>query len=93
MQRWGVVSKVPPQTAQRADYFLTEIGQATLVLQLSDSESDEVLARAADRQSIGGGFLTRSNPVTNRAELSQEIRKWGTILRKGIDALYETTLK
>ena len=85
-----VVSKVPPEKTGRVEYLLTEIGQATLILELSDSESDEVLARAADRQSIGSEFMMRSNPVTNRSELRQEIRKWGVILRNGLDSLYET---
>ena len=86
-----VVSKIPPEPVGRVDYYLAEIGQATLILQLSDSDSDEALVRAADRQSIGNEVIgMRSNPVTNRAELRREIRKWGVILRNGLDSLYET---
>ena len=49
---YDVVSKVPPvdQCTSRCDVYLSEVGAATLVLELRDSVSEEILARAVDRR-------------------------------------------
>ena len=83
-----VTSYVPPDpVGGRSQVFLSSVGEATLVLELRDSETGTILARSIDRraaETIGGTF-TRSNSVTNSAEARRLIRYWGTRLREGLD--------
>ena len=90
----NVTSMVPPDTiGGRSDIFLTSIGDATLVLELRDSETGTILARSVDRraaESIGDTFQ-RSNSVTNAADVKRLIRFWATRLREGLDGFAEKT--
>ena len=45
-----IVSRVPPEVPGRSEIFLDEVGAATLVLELQDSQSGETLARAVARR-------------------------------------------
>ena len=77
----------PDPTGGRSYIYLSSVGEATLVLELRDSETGTILARSVDRraaETIGGTF-TRSNSVTNSAEARRLIRFWATRLREGLD--------
>ncbi len=84
----NVTSYVPPDPiGGRSNIYLSRVGEATLVLEIRDSETNTVLARAVDRraaETIGGTF-TRSNSVTNSAEARRLIRYWGNLLREALD--------
>ncbi len=83
----NVTSQVPPDSIGRSDVYLTTIGDATLVLEVRDSESNKILARAVDRraaETIGGTFK-RSNSATNTAEVRRLIRFWASGLREGLE--------
>lgn len=84
-----VVSAVPPQTVGRVDFYITEIGQATLVLELRDSQSGEIFARTIDRRAVETTFVQRSNPVTNMAEAKRALRRWAVNLREGLERVLE----
>ena len=87
-----VTSYVPPDpVGGRSAVFLSSVGEATLVLELRDSETGTILARAVDRdaaETIGGTFR-RSNSVTNSAEAKRLIRHWATRLREGLDGFHQ----
>ncbi len=82
-----VVSFVPPETVGRSDVYLDAVGEVTLVLEIRDSLSNAVLARAVDRRSAErvGGNLQKSNRVTNTAEVRRLIRYWARLLRTRLD--------
>lgn len=82
-----VVSYVPPEPIGRGEIFLSQIGEATLVLELRDSITQATLARAIDRRAAerGGGELMRSNRVTNRAEVRRLAKAWARSLRTRLD--------
>ncbi len=84
----NVTSMVPPEpTGGRSTVYLSSIGDATLVLELRDSETGTILARSVDRraaEAIGGTFQ-RSNSVTNSAEVRRLIKFWAVRLREGLD--------
>jgi hypothetical protein len=86
-----IVSRVPPVVPGRSDVFLDSVGAATIVLQLADSESGEVLARAADRRAAqtAGGTATWSSPVTTWSEVRRLARRWARILTSRLDQLHE----
>lgn len=83
-----VMSKVPPQTASRSDVYLSSVGEATLVLEIIDSMSNEVIFRAVERraaETMSGGM--RSSSVTTSAEVRRLLQRWATKLRNGLDSI------
>ena len=84
-----VVSRVPPKSTGRNSFYISDLGQAVLVVELSDSVTNEILARAVDGQGIKTLTMQESNPVTNLNEVKRSVRRWGLTLRKGLDELHE----
>ncbi len=85
-----VVSHVPPEEFGRTDVYLRSVGEATLVLELRDSISHEILLRAVEKKAADQEiFWHRSNPVTDMSELRSMIGSWSRFLRKRIDQLTE----
>lgn len=83
-----VVSNVPPDSVGRVDVYLSEVGAATLVIELRDGVTEAILARAVDRRAAESvGYVQESNPVTNRAEIRRLARSWARSLREQLDAL------
>ncbi len=85
-----VVSYVPQDpmsAAARSSVYLSSVGEATLVLELRDSETGAILARSIDRRAAeqAGGMMFDSNRVTNAAEVRRLVRFWGRRLREGLD--------
>jgi hypothetical protein len=62
----------------------------TLVLELRDSITGEILARVVDtRSGRNSGMMTITNRVTNTADARRAIRIWAQALRNGLDSLYK----
>ncbi|MDJ0929450.1 MAG: DUF3313 family protein [Gammaproteobacteria bacterium] len=82
-----IVSNVPPDIVGRGEIYLDRVGEATLVLQLIDSMSGEVLARAAERRAAqpAGRMGIQSSPVTTWNEVRRLARRWAVKLRDGLD--------
>jgi hypothetical protein len=83
-----VVSQVPPvdKCVGRCDVYLNSVGEATLVIELRDSESNEVLARAADRRAAeNAGWPIDANTVTVWPEVRRLAQTWASMLRKRLD--------
>ena len=84
-----VVSMVPPDSVGRVSVYLDRVGEATLVMELRDSTSNAILARAVDRRAAErtSGSMLESNRVTNRAEVRRLGRQWASIIRRGLERL------
>ena len=83
-----VVSRVPPDSVGRSRMYIDSVGEATLVLELRDSVGHTVLARAVDRRAAQStGDMIESSPPRNRAEIRRLGRRWGQILRDGVEAM------
>jgi len=87
---WGglvdVVSNVPPQSAGLSNIFLTSVGEATLVVELRDSESNAVLVRVIDRRAASTpGRPLLSNSVSNWSQVQQLARTWASRLRTSLE--------
>ena len=83
-----VVSYVPPEPIGRSEIYLSQVGEATLVLEIRDSVSEAIIARAVDRRAAedaARGF-SKSNRVFNTAEVRQLARTWARLLRERLDA-------
>jgi Protein of unknown function (DUF3313) len=62
-------------------------GEMTLVLELRDSETGQVLARAYDRrEGRETGQLNWTTSVSNEADAREVARRWARILRQRLDA-------
>ena len=74
----------------RTRTYTANSGQMTLVLEVRDSVTGEVLARVVDsRSGRSSGFMTFTNRVTNTADARRAIQIWATALRTGLDGLRE----
>lgn len=73
----------------RSRTYTTSASAATLYIELFDSLSNDLLGRAIDRRAAGrGGFATRSNRVTNRADARRVFAVWADTLIEFLDAHY-----
>lgn len=86
-----IVSQVPPQDVGRSEIWLRSVGEATLVIELRDSLSNEVVYRAVDRRAAGnvGNQMIRANTATTWAEVRRWARRWAVRLREGLDSVHE----
>ena len=78
------------RSAGRSRTYTATTGAATLLLELFDSTTGDIVGRAVDRRAAGrsGGFATRSNRVTNRADARREFRVWADKLIEFLDQHY-----
>lgn len=66
--------------------YTTDAGEMTLVLELLDGSSGEVLVRILDRESgTDKGRMQWTNSVTNKADANRILKRWTAQLRKGLD--------
>jgi hypothetical protein len=70
------------------DIYLESAGEATLMLELLDAESNTVLLRATDRRSAERQSMPfASNSVSNWAEVKRMAQYWARLLRESLDGL------
>ena len=88
----NITSFVPPERIGRSEIYLSTVGEATLVLELRDSETNTILARSIDRRAAEtmGGELQWSTPVSNTADVKRLIHLWATRLRAGLDGFLQS---
>lgn len=82
-----VVSRVPPDTVGRSRVFIDSVGEATIVLEVRDSVSHTILARAVDRRAAESSTMMESSPPRNRAEVRRLGRRWGAMIRDGLEKM------
>lgn len=87
-----VVSRVPPDTVGRSRVFIDRVGEATLVLEVRDSVSHTILARAVDRRAAESSTMMESSPPRNRAEVRRLGRRWGAMIRDGLEKMIQDGL-
>ena len=75
-------------TVGRAAAFLAAVGEATLVLELRDSQSREMLAAAVDARAIEGvGYFEDRDVVTRWDDARELCTQWSIAARKALDTL------
>ncbi len=77
-------------SAGRSSTFTSSAGAATIYIELFDSVTGDILARAADRKAARsvGGHLTYTNRVTNRADARRMLGTWAELLRDRLDEFH-----
>jgi hypothetical protein len=80
----------PDTMSAGRSYTLSEsAGAMTLYLELYDSVTGQLLAKAIDRRSDPSmGGIQWSNGVTNRADADRILRRWASALRERLDEVH-----
>jgi hypothetical protein len=85
-----IVSRVPPEDVGRSEIWLRSLGEATLIIELRDSLSNEVIYRAVERRAVESqSQMTRAHTATSWAEVRRWARRWATRLREGLDSIHQ----
>ncbi len=80
------VSAPDVMTAGRSRTYTASAGEMTLVAELADSETGQVIARVLDRyEARNTGAMRMTNSVTNTQEVRIAAGNWAKILRKALD--------
>jgi hypothetical protein len=75
--------------AGRSRTYTLSAGEATLFLELFDSETGQILARVVDRrEGRNNGMVMLASPVQGAAEAEQIVQVWGHVLRKAMDTAH-----
>ena len=72
--------------AGRSKVYTSDAGHMMLIIQLHDSVTGQLLARAYDHRAASGDMWQWTNSVTNTAEARRIIATWASALRKAWDA-------
>lgn len=80
----------PDTMSAGRSYTLSEsAGAMTLYLEVYDSVTSQILARAIDRQADRGtGTIQWQNRVTNKQEADRILRRWASALRERLDEVH-----
>ncbi len=73
-----IVSRVPPEFSGPSEVYLATVGEATLVLELLDARSGEVLARVAERGRIGRPRGQMGSMPANAVTIDADVRRWAS---------------
>jgi len=85
-----LVVRVPTEMAGRQRSFARSYYMVSLIVELRDSESGEILARAGDRRDPTRNTdfsLAEVSPVYVKADTEAMFRHWADLLRERLDAL------
>jgi hypothetical protein len=82
------VEAPPEPISVRQDVVIASAGRATLVLELLDSVTREVLARFADREDFDpSSGRMQNNVVNNRLEIRRTVEAWAGLARQRLEDL------
>ena len=79
---------VAPDTmdANRGNSYSETTGEMTLYLELYDSVTDDLIAKALDRKiDRQTGYFQWQNRITNRAAANRILQVWANVLKEGLD--------
>jgi hypothetical protein len=86
-----IVARAPGRRvggAGRAGFALETVGEMTLVMELRDSQSDEVLVRVFDRRSVEGAAMVSGDGVVSTWEgVERLVGRWASRSREGLERL------
>ncbi len=85
------VSAPEPMASGRSRTYTANAGAMTLLLELIDSETGDVLARAVDRKAgrdMSGSLSFSGTSLHNRAEAERLLKAWATLLKGRLDEVH-----
>ncbi len=84
-----LVVSIPTQRSGRQDVYTRSYGMVSLILELRDSQSGEILARAGDRRDPTRNTTTnlaQVSPTFVRSDVKRLFDGWAELLRERLDA-------
>ncbi len=86
-----IVARAPGRrvgSGGRVGFALETVGELTLVLELRDSESNEVLVRVFDRQAVEGAAMVSGDGVVSTWQgVERLVGRWASRSREGLESL------
>jgi hypothetical protein len=85
-----IIATVPPRSISGVgNIALQALAEATLIIELSDSESEEILARVFDRRAFEGTAIAQRHgpPVTQWEEVKIVCERWASTVRARLDVV------
>lgn len=76
----------PSEITGRTKIYTTDSGEMTLIMQLHDSITGQILARAIDRREASHDYWNWTTSASNTADAKRIISSWSVSLRKAFDA-------
>jgi hypothetical protein len=84
----NITATVPSGQGAPIGFALTAVGEATLVLELRDSQSEQILARGVDTRAIQGAALGQDGGMVTRWEDVETLcSRWASMASSRLDAL------
>lgn len=79
-------------TSSRSATFTDSVGSMTIYMELYDSETGDLLAKAMDKKADrGSGWMQWQTRVSNRAAGKRMMQPWAEALRQALDEAREAT--
>ena len=84
-----VRSTVPPEGMAAQRIYVRSVGDAGLVVELYDSQSKQILARAADKRrfEFPGDRMELASRGLSETQVKRGLEAWGRIMVDGLDAM------
>jgi len=80
------------RSAGRSKTYASYAGEMTLYLEVYDSQTNALIAKALDRRTDrNNGFVTWQTSVSNSQSAKRVLRGWAQTLRDGLDEATSTT--
>jgi hypothetical protein len=81
-----IISRVPPDMIGRSEIYLSNIGEATMMVELIDAHDGEVVAVVAERRAMqsGSGRIDEFSRPANTVTIIADVKRWA---RRGANKL------
>lgn len=84
----NITVTVPTGQGTQLGFALTAVGEATLILELHDSQSGQILARGVDTRAVQGAALGQGGETVTRWEDVEKLcSHWASMTRTRLDVL------
>ena len=86
----NITATVPTGKSMQLGFALTAVGEATLILELRDSQSEQILARGVDTRAVQGAALGQGGEMVTRWEDVEKLcSRWASMARSRLDVLVD----
>jgi hypothetical protein len=86
----NITATVPSGQGAQIGFALSAVGEATLILELRDSQSQQILARGVDTRAVEGAAFGQGGDVVTRWEDVEKLcSRWASMTRSRLDALFD----
>jgi len=86
----NITVTVPTGRSPQLGFALIAVGEATLILELHDSESGEILARGVDSRPVQGAAARQGGEMVTRWEDVEKLcARWASMARERLDVLID----